>query len=535
VTRSRVAAALAAVTTVAIAQFASVRWTNFGGTDEWLILSLARRGILAFPYSNRPLNLLWSAPGVLLTPHGFEGFFYLHVAYLVFCGWLTWLVARRLAPSSPTLALLAGVFAVSWAPLDMARLAPVEHATHSGTAFATLLAVVLFVESWRSSRRTLLALALVLAFLAIRAHEAGLALLVGAPVLLVLLPRHEPTTESQLRRFLWIAAWETGMAILAALVARPLLEGRTTALYQAGVLGLDWSPIRYLARIGHLYAWHLAPLVPADPSELAHAGVAAVALVFLATVTISGVSRDNAAVPRRRLGALVALGLCLAGMAYAVLALSKGVVGATRTQFLSAPGIGLFLAAAICLVASLLPARARGPCAIALATLVVAVGTGHTLAMQREWDRITFYPRQRSCLEALVREAPALRPGTLLLLIDEDGTWPFALTFRHAARLVYGDAITAHALGSQQLLYQLAASPTALRVTPWPVIQGPWRERPTEHRYDEAIVYRLAKGALSRLDEWRDPRLPPLPPGQRYEPGATIASGPVPSGRRVLD
>jgi hypothetical protein len=134
-----------------------------------------------------------------------------------------------------------------------------------------------------------------------------------------------------------------------------------------------------------------------------------------------------------------------------------------------------------------------------------------------------------------VRQAPALRPGSLLLLIDEDGTWPFSFTFRHAARLVYGDAVTAHALGADQLLYRATMDPGGIRVSPSPVVQGPWRERPTAHRYDQVVVFRLSRGVVSRLDAWPRPRLPALPDGARYAPAESITDGPPPPSRRVLD
>jgi hypothetical protein len=50
------------------AQFAWVQSTNFWGSDEWLHLSLTSRGIIDFPYANRPLMLLWSLPAALLVP-----------------------------------------------------------------------------------------------------------------------------------------------------------------------------------------------------------------------------------------------------------------------------------------------------------------------------------------------------------------------------------------------------------------------------------------------------------------------------------
>jgi hypothetical protein len=57
------AAAAAFLLALAAALFAFVRPTNFGGTDEWLSLSLLSRGIGSFPYASRPLNLVWALPG----------------------------------------------------------------------------------------------------------------------------------------------------------------------------------------------------------------------------------------------------------------------------------------------------------------------------------------------------------------------------------------------------------------------------------------------------------------------------------------
>ncbi|MEE8384876.1 MAG: hypothetical protein V3S01_03050 [Dehalococcoidia bacterium] len=56
------------------AQFAWVQSTNFWGSDEWLHLSLTSRGIIDFPYANRPLMLLWSLPAALLVPNSLGAF-----------------------------------------------------------------------------------------------------------------------------------------------------------------------------------------------------------------------------------------------------------------------------------------------------------------------------------------------------------------------------------------------------------------------------------------------------------------------------
>ncbi len=522
-----------ALATVAVCGHWFVRWTNFGGVDEWLYLSLSSRGILSFPHSNRPLTLLWSLPAAVLTPYRFEGYLVLHFGYLVLQSLLIWAIVRRLVPDAPRLAFVAATLGAAWAPLDMGRLAVVQTSMNAGVTAAVLAAMVLFLDACRRVSVRRLAAAVGLLFVAARSYEACLALLAGAPLLVAALP---PAERGRLTRtrIAWIVVWEAAVATCALAALQPLLLGRAEATYQSSLMGLDAHPGRYLERLLGQYWRHLAPLVPWNLGELAHWTVALAVVVFVGSIFALNLAPGPEHTPRGRLLWLAGLGLVLAGLGYAVLALSPGVVGASRTQFLSGPGIALFLAALIELVASL-STRAQGPLAVVLASAIVAVGTGHTLAMQKEWDRITYYGRQRDCLAALAREVPALRAGTLLLLIDEDGAWPYALTFRHAGKLVYGDQVTAHAVNSDQFLYAIAAGADGIRVTPWPVIRGPWHERPTLHRYDEVIAFRLLHGALTRLDEWRDPRLPALPAGARYAPAERITPAPPGPGRRVLD
>ena len=522
---------------LAASEFVWVRWTNFGGVDDWLCLWLTNHGIVDFPHANRPLNIIWSLPAALVTPWRFSGFLPLHAAYLAAGAWLFGLLVRRLEPGAPRLALLAAAFALVWAPLDMGRLAVVQCSMISGALFGCLLALFLFVESAGRGSRPLLGLALAAAFVTARSYEATLGLLAGAPLLLAWI-----RTDTAAQRAPVVSWWrscviyELGIVALAALAARPLLDGSGVA-YQAGVLGLDLDPRRYVGRLARQYALHLAPLWPADPRELAHVGVAAAVLVFL--VTAWAVPKDNAGrgvqASRARLAGLAGLGLVLAGLGYSLLALSPAVVGAARTQFLPAPGIGLFLAASIGLVGSFLPAQVRAGAVLSGAAAIVAVGTGHMLGMQAAWNRTSAYPAQRQTLAALVVEAPALRAGTLVLLLDEDRSWSHVLTFRHAVSLVYGDDVVGYSLGSDRFLYDIVGEAGGLRVLPWPVIRGPWRESPTFHRWDEIAVFRLAAGRVTLIDRWEHPWLPSLPAGARYAPRERITTGPVPPGRRALD
>jgi hypothetical protein len=90
-------------------------------------------------------------------------------------------------------------------------------------------------------------------------------------------------------------------------------------------------------------------------------------------------------------------------------------------------------------------------------------------------------------------------------------------------------------VGSQQFLYSAAAGPGGIRVSPWPVISGPWGETPTFHRYDQVAVFRHSGGTVSLLASWPSTRLPSLPPGASYAPAALLSDTPPPPSRRVLD
>lgn len=345
-------------------------------------------------------------------------------------------------PALPRLALLAGTFTLAWAPLDMARLATVQTSMNSGATFATLLALVLFAESWRRARPALLLAALAAAFLAARSYEATLGMLAGGPLLLAAMSSGgEGSTRGE--RLRWSVAWLAGISFFAALAARPLIEGRSASLNQAGVLGVDPDAVRYARRIAQQYALHIGPVVRWDLSLRPDAGVLLATLAFACAVLVAR-PEHGAEIPAGtpgRLARLALLGLALAGLGYSVLALSPAVTNATRMQFLAAPGIALFLAAAVALLALMLPRPARAAAELVAACAVVALGTGHMVAMQREWDRISFFPAQHGTVLGLLREAPSLRDNTLLLLLDEDGAWPYALTFRHAVRIAYGPAV----------------------------------------------------------------------------------------------
>jgi len=511
-------------------QFAWVRATNFGGYDEWLDISLATRGIINFPQANRPWVLFWHLPAALLRPHSLGAYHFTFVLYFMLTGWTVFALCRRLSPAHPLLAFLTGAFAMVWGPLDAARLNAVALMGYAGFTWSAFLALTLFVEACLRRSAGLLTLAGLLAFFSIRGTEAVVPLLAGAPLLLLWLPANG---RSQWR---WAAGWAALVAPAVALVLRPMASASDRGYYQAA-LGLDPDPRHVADRLVQQFAFHLGPLITIAPRELAVAAVPLAVAVFGLAFALA--ARHDRSCPGRddrlALARLVALGAVLASLGYGAFVMSGSFRTPLRTQFLSAPGIALLLAAALCLAASYLPRRA-GRAAIAVgAAWVVAAGTARTLAMQRDWDAWGYFPVQRRLLTGLTAAAPDFEPGTLVVLIDEGRAFPATFTFRHAVEHFYEGHATGYVWKASDFLYPLRFGPEGLHDEPWPVIREAWRSPAVVYGFDQVVVARFARtGELSVLGTWPDDVLPALPAGARYQPQGRIRRGGTPPASRLL-
>jgi hypothetical protein len=500
-------------------QFAWVRATNFGGFDEWLIFSLSSRGLVSLPYANRPLNLIWTVPGWWLSPNGLLGYHVLHVTYLALAGLALFWLVRRLLPRDPLLALLAGAFAACWAPSDMGRLTSVQMSMYSGFTLGMLLAAVVFVESWLRGSRALLALSVTLSWVMVRGYEATLPLLAVAALALWLAER-----GPQASRSLWVTAWAGGLALAAAAALVPMVLGSTEPTYQSEVWGgMNLDLGRILGRLARQYSFHLRPAITPGADMIASPAAALSGAAFLLGALLARRRLGEVEPERRsRLAALAAAGLALAGLGYSAVVLSAADVAATRMQFLSAPGIALFMAAAVRLLASLAPARLRDATALALAAWIAAVAGGRTDGMQRTWDRISAYPAQRGTLAQLTALAPDLEPGTLVVLLDESRSWVASFSFRHAVELLYESRATGCVWGAWDLLYPTAVRAEGVATLPWPSLQRSWGEGPTLHPFSALVIVRLdSQRRLSLVESW--PAELPIPAaGTAYAPSHRI-------------
>jgi hypothetical protein len=513
VTRHAYAALL--LLAVVLSQARLVEATNFFGFDEWTVLSLLSRWVIDIPYANRPLGLLWALPVTWIAPHSFLGFAILYWFYLWLTGLLVYWLALRVAPRRPLLAVLAGVFAVVWAPSDLARQSTVERALYIGITFGMLLAMVCYVESWLRRSVPLLALSLLLCVVSGRCYEATLPVLMVTPLLLFAVPGESTRALRQ-----WILVFECFVLLSMLLALQSFLAPTSDFTYQAAI-NLDPRPAAVLTRLALQYRLHFAPLFTVVPTELLTSGVAVAVVVFLSAciLWLWGVPEETAA--RRDLRMLCLGGVLLAGAGYGALLLTARVPDAWRMQFLSSPGAALLLAGVVVAIGER-TGRYAPVVAVALGAWVVAVGTGRTQTMQQRWERLSFYPRQMRMLSALVAEVPDAQPGALLLLIDDGRAWRANFGFHHAVEYLYRGHAVGLAWGVWTGMFPAFFGPEGVASEAWPAVRRAWGARATFHRYDQIIVLRHSpNGAVQVLDAW-PADLPPLPPGTVYRPRAQL-------------
>lgn len=526
--------ALFGLLAVFAAGYAVVSPANFSGWDEWLVIDLTSRGTITLPYENRPFSLLFNLPGSLLTPNGLRGFWIVHGLYLWAAAACVFLLARRLAPGRERLAFVAAAIAATWAPLDDMRLDTVLLANYSGATAATLLATVALVEAVRARRPLLLVAGALLGFTVVRALESAAALVVAAPALLWLVPRSGDAQEAP-RRLRYAAAWTAIVLPALVLAAWPLLPG-APASYQTAGLGLDPHPARVALRLARQIAFQLTPLVTTDPRELVAAPAAVAALLFLATWAGLGRLRKGAAAADAPAAwRLAAAGLAATVLAHAVLVLSPAILTPSRMQILSAPGVSLLLAGLAAAGGARLGPRVCGVALALLGCAVTALGTGRTVAWQRSWDARSLWPAQRASLAGIVREAPGLVPGTIVLLLDGGGAWPASFAFRHAVRYLYGPAVVGAVWGAEPFLYPVHVVPEGVVSAPYESIRVAWQVPVSHHPYPAVVVMRTLEGGRAEiLDEWPAAVLPALPGGAVYEPRRRIVGAPPRDERAIL-
>jgi hypothetical protein len=505
---------------------------NFTGWDEWLYVDLTCRGLVGFPHSNRPLALLFVLPAPWLGSSPFDGFHNLHAAYLAASGLLVFALARRIVPGI-VLPWFAGLLAAVWAPTDSMRLATVLTSVAVSELFAAVVVAWLLVESWLRQSRWLLLASSLLAVAAIRSYEPTAVMLLGAPLLLLVVPG-----GGRSRLLAWLAVFGAGLAVggLFALIAPHGSE--PGQLYQQAA-GLDPRPLSVALRLGLQLRALLTPAFELAPPAGPTVPIAVAATLALLAGGCIGWPQDatTGARPARLLRvALVAAAWAALGMV--PFSLSAVFVPGGRSQFLSAPGLGLCAAALFGLATVRIGRRLRAVLVASVAAWLVFVTGARTVGMQRDWQVQSTWHRQRALLQQLVSLAPAVRPGTLLILADQSGAFQSTFAFRHAVAHLYEGRARGWVIGAEDLdlFYPTRLAADGIHAGVWPMHESAWGERPRIYGYDETLVVWVdTHGAVRLLANWPGGLLPPLPASARYDPRSRVLAGaPSRRARRLL-
>jgi hypothetical protein len=421
-----------------------------------------------------------------------------HTLWIGLGGVLVFLILRRLLGGAMLPAFVAGTFTIVWAPSDSTRLVPAHMFIYSGCTFGVLLATWLALEAWARRRWAVGAAAGVAGPTAALSHEAALAPLALVPLLFFAAGgRREP------RRLVLASLLAFGvLGGLALRAAGPLWTEPERVSYQTQVQAADLRPVHLAARCLGQLRRHVRPLVEGVPAGARGGptlpltlGVFALGLAFAAGMDqrptpAPGGDAGHTGGHARRLVAIAVGGLFWALLAYLPFVASTQTRGAARTEFLSAPGVGVLLAATAAALASRLPRRARLLLLGLSGAWVVTLGALHTTAFQAEWDRGSPYRDQRRVLLGITAVAPQVVPGTLVVLLARTRAWPLDLTFRHAIAYLYEGHAVGHVPGTDSFLYETSFEPGGIRSSPEPVIRGPWREEPRLFPYDAVVVVR---------------------------------------------
>jgi hypothetical protein len=512
-------------------QYALVRPRNFAGFDEWLLLWLSHHGIVGSPYSNRPLNFLWTLPGALV-PNSFLGFHLLHGLYLGLSGVVAFLVAACAFPGRQREAVLVGLATACWAPWDRARLSSVQMTINSGSACAALVAVLLLLLAWQRRSRLVLVIACALALAVARSYEGVLGVLVVAPLV--------PIAVGPRDRRLWafVTPWLATVALASALCLAPILTGAPGASYQARTLGVELGPRLVLGRLLARFAEHLGPLLTTIPAAAdGPAPWLAAAFAAAALAAAAGLRQPEpppgAGAVRQELE-IGALGLAFAAGGYGPFLVSASLDGPHRAETQAAFGIGLLLSALFALGARAFGPRRRGVALAVAAAWLAAAGATRTAALQRDWDRDPTATLQFRSLSGLLKVAPRLLPHTLVVAIDDSGAWRSSFGFRQALLWIYDGEAAGVLVDRPDQLYRTTATPLGLRTEPLGAIRSAWGVVPDLNRYAELVVVRFDRsGGAALLERW-PAWLSPYEVGARYSPRRRIRAGPPAPGAAIL-
>ena len=266
-------------------------------------------------------------------------------------------------------------------------------------------------------------------------YESPLVLICAFPVALLI------SRGFSRRKLLIAAAWYCVPALYLFLTLRKYTQS-VGASYQEGVMRKSWALktilddwfFNTLASV-KFWAWPRSPIESSDQWLAA----AAVAVFLAAGVAVIRFAPRESRTPQPRVSAtMLAAGLTGVVLSFPVYLLLESARGLWRTQLLSGPGAGLFLAGLAALLSLAAPRRFRAGVAISLALPVIFCGSAAALELSKV--HLAIWERHRAAVAGILQQAPSVQPDSVILLdgVDKNAD-PFGdnLWFYWALRLAY--------------------------------------------------------------------------------------------------
>ena len=434
-------------------------------------------------------------------------------------GFLMFLIVRRLFPGRELFSYLAGSLVLVHSS-DIAT-AWVGQMPQSAYIFWMLAAFYLLGRGLDEGRGLWLTLSIFCEYMSLWTYESPIVIILLAPLLILWLPRDAvrkwPTA---------LLAWYTVPVIyLAEVAARYIRSSGHT--YQESVLRKDWAfaPIMtdWLFNIGASLKFWAWPEGYVRESRLSLFAALAVIVLIGGLIVLS-----KYPVPEtRRLLTALGVGFLLIVFSFPVYLLLDTARSLWRTQFLSGPGAGLFLAALILICAASVRAKWLRIGLLAALTGWIA-WCGSYSVLEKSENQRSLWERHKHAMGEVLSVAPRVKPGTLIILTNlPTGAYdPFAgenMWFDMALRLAYPSTQVAGAY------WHSDGTPGAGR-RPMPDASGRWKLK------DDSLV---AEGGADSIlvIEYSGQRQASIPPrlpdflgfgelaAAQYNPVGRIAAG----------
>jgi hypothetical protein len=378
--------------------------------DAWIFFMQADEGDMFSQVS--PLRLFIPVPWIIaqvLSPGEFAGI-NLVALFLIFGkSWLVFLLLTRL--NTPRLFAFASAVLVIVIPVDQGIFYLGALAIHFAV-FTFLLALLFFVEFYRTKRIYFLAGMALAQLFSVATYEVGYPLILLSPALLLLI---EPKIDKAFIRTstLWYmvpvlnAVWYLSIAI-----AFP-----RAVFYQSGLLQADLSIIAIVESLFGIYQRHLLEwLVPAytiGRSEILLAVI--VAIFVISALIILSIDDKRTSSINFRPGLFILLGMIVIAGGVAVYLPSSLRDATVRTYYYSSIGAAVVFTALAFSISYRLTSKTS--VYMVLIAIITVIGLSHLFMQHRDYVRQS--EQQKSMLLNFLLALPKVHPESSILIIDD--------------------------------------------------------------------------------------------------------------------